>query len=147
MANLCDAIISIRPHFAEAIVSGEKTVELRRRIPAIEIGTRLWIYATRPVASVIGCATVELIIRGSPEQVWAEGGARLGLDRASFDAYLKGTSGAVGLVLADVKRGHPISIEELRVVRAGFHPPQVIARISRAEANALDELSTRPYAS
>lgn len=141
MANFNEAIISIRPNFADAILSGSKTVELRRRIPAIEVGTRLWIYATRPVAAVLGSVRVELIIRGSPEEVWKKGGKESGLDRPTFDAYFDGSNEAVGLVLADAHRGTPISIEELRTIRLGFHPPQVIAKLSDVEANSIGRLS------
>ncbi|MER8886713.1 ASCH domain-containing protein [Mesorhizobium sp. M0678] len=140
MAKSNEAIISIRPKFAEAILSGQKTIELRRRIPLISIGTRLWIYATRPVGAVIGSATVKRIIRGLPEEVWTKGGDLAGLDRESFDIYFDGAPEAIGLVLADMQRGRPISIEKLRLIRRGFHPPQVILRISDGEASTLQQL-------
>src|SRR4051794_32919901 len=50
VAEETDAIISIHPSYADAILAGEKTIELRRRIPNISQGARLWIYATRPIA-------------------------------------------------------------------------------------------------
>jgi predicted transcriptional regulator len=135
-----EAIISIRPKFAEAIVSGQKTMELRRRIPSIGVGTRLWIYATKPVGAVIGSATLDRIIRGLPQQVWSEGGDQAGVDREAYDVYFDGAPEAIGLVLKDIRRGQPVSIEKLRAIRAGFHPPQVILRISEGEASSLREL-------
>lgn len=136
------AIISIRPNFAEAILSGAKSVELRRRIPAIMVSTRLWIYATLPIGAVVGSATVQRIIRGSPDEVWAKGGRQAGIDRVAYDAYFEGAEEAIGLVLADIRRGRPVSIEKLRSIRAGFHPPQVIARITDLEADSIRLLST-----
>ncbi|RWO65005.1 MAG: ASCH domain-containing protein [Mesorhizobium sp.] len=140
MSKTSEAIISIRPNFAEAILSGEKTIELRRRIPLIGIGTRLWIYATKPVGAVVGSATVKRIIRGLPEEVWAKGGDQAGIDRESFDIYFDGAVEAIGLVLEDIRPGRPISIEKLRLIRTGFHPPQVILRISDSEASSLLQL-------
>ncbi|TIN19258.1 MAG: ASCH domain-containing protein [Mesorhizobium sp.] len=128
------------PFVAEAILSGEKTIELRRRIPLIGIGTRLWIYATKPVGAVVGSATVKRIIRGLPEEVWAKGGDQAGIDRESFDIYFDGAVEAIGLVLEDIRPGRPISIEKLRLIRTGFHPPQVILRISDSEASSLLQL-------
>jgi predicted transcriptional regulator len=53
-----DALISIRPGYANAILDGTKTIELRRRVPELVSGTRLWIYATRPTAAVVGVAPI-----------------------------------------------------------------------------------------
>ena len=141
MENFSEAIISIRPNFAEAILSGVKSIELRRRIPYIGVSTRLWIYATRPVGAVVGSATVKRIIRGSPEEVWAESKSRAAIDRHAYNTYFDGAQEAVGLVLANVRRGNAISIEMLRSVRPGFHPPQVIAKISGTEAKLICKLS------
>ncbi|MEP9377487.1 ASCH domain-containing protein [Aquabacter sp. CN5-332] len=137
MIKFNEAIISIRPNFAEAIIAGEKTVELRRRIPPIEIGTRLWIYATKPVGAVIGSAVVKDIFRGLPEDIWDKGGNLSRVDRADFDIYFAGAVEAIGLLLWQARRGHPVSIEKLRSIRAGFHPPQVILRITDEEASFI----------
>ncbi|WP_175506743.1 ASCH domain-containing protein [Bosea sp. CRIB-10] len=141
MAKFSEAIISIRPNFAEAILSGGKTVELRRRVPPIGVGTRLWIYATKPTGAVVGSAIVKKIVRGLPDHVWEKCGDQAGVDRETFDIYFAGAELAIGLVLTDVRRGRPVSIEKLRSIRTGFHPPQVLARISDEEAISLDQLS------
>jgi len=136
-----DALISIRPHFANAILSGIKTVELRRRIPSIALGTRLWIYATRPTAAVIGSVILEQIVEQPPEELWEFCGHHAAVDRELFDAYFEGTNVALGLFLTDVRRTNPVEIEQLREMRSGFHPPQVIARLTKAEAHLLTSLS------
>jgi predicted transcriptional regulator len=142
VAGIAEAVISIKPIFAAAILSGEKSVELRRRIPPIPPGIRLWIYATRPLAAVVGSAVVKRIVRGSPNDLWKKIGSGAGVDREAYDAYFLGASEAVGLILSDVQRGRPISLEELRRIRADFQPPQVIARISTSEALSFHDLTT-----
>lgn len=141
MKKFSDGIISIRPNFAEAILSGSKTVELRRRIPPIEVGTRLWIYATRPISAVVGSAVVDRIIRGTPDGVWAACAGEAAIERADFDAYFDGAAAAIGLELCDIRRGKPVAIEELRQMRSGFHPPQVITRLTQNEVVALKLLA------
>ena len=42
-------VLSLRPRFAEAILAGVKTVELRRTVPKIVIPTRALLYASSPV--------------------------------------------------------------------------------------------------
>ncbi|MHB8118618.1 MAG: hypothetical protein ACYDHX_07835 [Methanothrix sp.] len=48
-----DAILSVKPYFADAILAGIKTVELRTVAPRKEI-ERAWIYSTAPVQRVVG---------------------------------------------------------------------------------------------
>jgi predicted transcriptional regulator len=140
VAERNDAIISIRPNYAEAILSGSKTIELRRRIPIIEVGTRLWIYATRPIGAVIGSAVIDGIVRDTPEALWNKFADSAGIGRADFDAYFEGAREAIGLLLVKAQRGRHIDIEQLRLMRSGFHPPQVIVRLTKSEADSLREL-------
>lgn len=139
-----NVLISIRPSFADAIFNGSKTVEVRRKIPPIKLGIRLWIYVTKPVGEVRGIATVTEIIEGDADAVWQACGPRTGLARADFYQYLDGSTKAYGLVLQDVEVGCPASIEALRALRAGFHPPQVMARLTAAEAEGLHRHLFRP---
>ena len=48
-----DAVFSIKPYFADAILDGSKTVELRKVAPKRPV-ERAWIYATAPVMRIIG---------------------------------------------------------------------------------------------
>lgn len=47
-------LISIKPQYAAAIYYGTKTVELRKRVPNVPIGTPCLIYETSPVSQVTG---------------------------------------------------------------------------------------------
>lgn len=132
-----ELLISIRPSFADAIFNGSKTVEIRRRIPSIEIGVRLWIYVTKPVGEVRGVARVAEIIKGDPDVVWRACGPRTGLSRSDFDDYLDGSATAYGIALRDVEVGRPVSMAALKMLRPNFHPPQVITRLTGAEAEGL----------
>lgn len=135
-----DAIISIKPWYANAILNGTKTVELRRRIPSIPIGTRLWIYSTLPIGAVIGTAIVEKIVKDHPENLWNSYQDQVGVSYSDFQEYFLGTNQAVALILTAVQCGTPIDIGQLRLVRKGFHPPQVLSRISNYEAQTFGEL-------
>ena len=141
MGNVDNALISIRPRYAEAILTGEKTVELRRRIPAIDLGTRLWIYATRPLGAIVGSAIVDKIIEGTPVEIWDICMDRISIDRCEYDEYFAGADSALGIVLTDVTRRRPIGIEKLREIQKGFHPPRVLARLSRQETSSLSSLA------
>jgi predicted transcriptional regulator len=137
MTELSDAIISIRPNFADAILSGTKTVELRRRIPPIDVGTRLWIYATRPTAAIVGSAIVGAIIRDTPDALWKKVSKYAAIERDEFDGYFDGSDVGIGITLCTVKPVTHIGIERLRKWRSGFHPPQVLSKITASEAKRL----------
>jgi len=136
-----NAIISIRPQFVQAIVSGVKTVEVRRRIPPIQAGTALWIYATLPVGAVVAVAVATRIFRGHPDQLWASFGAKTGITKEDFDSYFEGTASGVCIDLGHVREISPVPISQLRSMRVGFNPPQVISKISAAEAHFLETYS------
>lgn len=141
MTDVTDAIISIYPAHAHAILEGTKTIELRRRIPALSSGMRLWIYATRPTAAVVGVVTIEDVARARPATIWKQHRQGAGLDHASFKAYFAGTQEAVAILLSAARRVGPISMEQLRQVRDRFHPPQVLTHLTSVEARALRTLA------
>lgn len=143
MSDASDALISIHPGYANAILDGTKTIELRRRIPELAAGTRLWIYATRPTAAVVGFAIISNVNRAHPRTIWRKHKDGAGVDHASFVEYFQGAQEAVAILLAGVKRVGPITIDELREIRDRFHPPQVLLHLSDAEAKALQRLATK----
>jgi predicted transcriptional regulator len=136
-----DAIISIHPNYAYAILTGTKTIELRRRVPELASGTRLWIYATRPTGAVIGVATIQEVAKGRPETIWKKHRNGAGVDHASFEAYFSGAQQAVAILLSSVRHVGPITVDQLREIRDSFRPPQVMTLLTASEANALRKLA------
>ena len=137
MGIVDSALISIKPIYADAILSGAKTIELRRRIPALSMGTVLWIYATRPRGAVVGTAMVSAIIKGTPEEIWAACSDHAAIDRCTFDAYFDGSTSAFGIVLTKIVKHEPIGFEKLKEIRGNFHPPQVLMRLTKQETLSL----------
>ena len=145
MDTVENALISIKPSYAKDILDGVKTVELRRRVPSIELGTRLWIYATQPQGEIVGSATVNKVVKGTPEEVWNTFTDKTAISRIEFDRYFDGTDCALALVLSDVARCIPIGIEKLREVSEGFHPPRVMIRLSRQESDWISGFAGEAY--
>jgi predicted transcriptional regulator len=143
VADACDAIISIHPDYADAILEGTKTIELRRRIPELASGSRLWIYATRPTGAVVGVATIADVNRAHPRTIWQRHKNKTGLDHASFAEYFCGAQEAVAIFLKAAERVGPITVDQLRQIRDRFHPPQVLVRLTASEGRALQILAKR----
>lgn len=118
--------VSIKPRFAEKILSGEKSVELRRVRPAAaRVGTLVVIYASSPVCQVVGTGRVKAIEEASPTAIWERHKKRLGLPRSEYREYFAGVSHAVGILLEEVLAlRSAVPLASLRVRLAGFEPPQ-----------------------
>jgi predicted transcriptional regulator len=101
-------LLSLRPRFADAILDGSKTVELRRQRMAIRPGTMIFLYASAPVMSVVGAARLAGIRVGKPEEVWRDFHSHLALSYMEFDNYLTGATQATALQLTQAQslRGH-----------------------------------------
>lgn len=117
-------VLALRPRFADAILDGTKTVELRRTRIAAPPGTRFLLYASSPMMAVVGTATLTEAETETPAQVWRRHRHNLGLSRAEYDAYLDGATLATALTLTNAVRiPIPHTLASLRE-QAGFRPPQ-----------------------
>ena len=82
------AILSLKPQFADLILSGEKTVELRNRVVRMEPGTVIWIYATKPVGGIVARAELDSVVHDTPSEIWIRFEREMCIDRAHFDSYI-----------------------------------------------------------
>jgi predicted transcriptional regulator len=109
-------LMSIRPAYAEAILSGSKTVELRRRKPSFAAGTRVLVYSSSPSRELRGTFEVGQVLGAEPDALWEQIGTRSGVDRKTFDAYFNGVSTAYAIEVENPKRIQP--------TRLRIRPPQ-----------------------
>lgn len=132
-------LISIRPRFADLILTGVKTVELRRVRPAVERGDRVLLYASSPMRELIGSCSVESVDAGPAADIWSTHGPRTGVNRVEFDHYFDGAARAVAIALRDARRVRkPRTLAELRERLPGFVAPQSFGYLSAEEVDQLD---------
>lgn len=116
-------LLSIHPRHANAILTGTKTVELRRRPPAAAPGTLVLIYSTTPVRAVVGWAEIRDVVAGAPDALWDSHGALAEVSEDEFEAYFAGRELAFGLELSTVEAAdQPVSLQVLR--EFGLDAPQ-----------------------
>ena len=132
---ICDPdralVLSLKPRFAEAILTGDKTVELRRITPRITIPTLALLYATGPARSLVGSCVVRSVARLGADELWQWHGSATALTRPEFDAYLGGLDEAAALFLEQAQRlPAPIPLRVLRHAE-GFRPPQSFMYVKR----------------
>jgi predicted transcriptional regulator len=118
-------LLSVRPVFADQIVAGSKTVELRRVRPTSGPGTQVLIYSTSPTMALVASALVDRIEVRSVEAHWPHVRTRAGIGKRDYRHYFTGAEIAVAIWLADVRPlGRSIALEELRERWPWFRPPQ-----------------------
>lgn len=136
-------LLSLLPRFAEAILDGSKTVELRRRRVAAPPGTDVLLYASSPRQAVVGTARLRDTFMCPPDTAWEDHAVGLGLERHEFDRYLAGEAQACLLLLGDVRRlDVPLSLSELRGSKP-FRPPQSYRYVSSQDPAILRGLPGR----
>ncbi|MEU2146407.1 MULTISPECIES: ASCH domain-containing protein [Streptomyces albovinaceus subgroup] len=132
-------LLSVHPRFANAILAGSKTVEVRRQRVAAPPGTPVLLYATAPTMALVGMARITSIHVASPKDVWSAHRTQTGITRHEYDAYMDGAAQASGLTLEDpVSFDEPVPLSALRAAGT-FHPPQSYRYLSSADLFRVSE--------
>lgn len=120
-----EILISVEPRYFASILSGEKTVELRRRALRITEGAKIWLYCKAPIASISAVCQLRYSETLSKADLWTKHSPQLALSRSEYDAYLEGRDSAHALVLSEVRSlDQPIDLVAARALRLNFQPPQ-----------------------
>lgn len=130
-------LLSIHPKYVDAILLGEKSIELRRRKPRIKSGPML-IYASSPRMELAAEAWVESVTQAPLNLLWQAVRYEASVSRNEFDAYFNGLELGTALHLKRVRPlADTISLERLRELWQGFHPPQGFRYLREAELEAI----------
>jgi len=131
-------LLSVLPKFARRILSGAKTVELRKIRPNVTEGDYVLLYVTSPEKSLQAILRVADIKSGSPDELWENACENTGLSYSEYKTYFNGARLGCAIHFDDmVALSQPISLADLRIIFPGFQPPQVHRYISPQELHAL----------
>lgn len=115
------ALLSIKPEFAEKILSGEKQFEYRKVGFTRKI-SHVVIYVTSPVCKIVGEFEVSKILESSPQELWEKTKVAAGISSDFFFQYYAGRSSGVALQICATKR-YKNAIDPYKTW-ANFYPPQ-----------------------
>ncbi|GAA2872098.1 hypothetical protein [Paenarthrobacter ilicis] len=138
------ALMSIRPEFADAILSGDKSVEFRKRPVAADV-SHVLIYATLPVGSLLGWFEVSRQSTTSPRDLWNQFRNVGGISKDRFFDYYTHKKLRTGIVVGSAKKfDEPQPLTKLgETVR----PPQSFQYLTEAQAATFfDMVSAKPAA-
>lgn len=111
-------IISIHPEYAEKILTGEKTYELRTRLPH-DKPERIIIYATAPVSAVVGTAEIADMFDLPLTELWKRVRKSACVTLDDFHAYFRRSdTGKAFVVRNPVRFPSPIPIANYGLKKA-----------------------------
>lgn len=127
-------LISVKPQFSRLIANGDKTVELRKRIPDNLSGKRVYIYSTCPEAQVIGFFEADTVESLPIDMLWEKVKTISGMNHDDFFSYYEGKSKGYAIFFKKfVKLKKPVTLEAIRKQHPGFVPPQSFRYIIPAQ--------------
>lgn len=107
-------LLSIKPEYANKILSGEKRFEFRKVSFTNASVKTVVIYATKPIGKVVGEFEILDIYSDSPSKIWEKTKKHAGVDKNFFDSYYEGKRIAVAIAVGEVQRyKNPIELAEL----------------------------------
>ena len=131
-------VLSLKPRFAEAILAGDKTVELRRTEPKIVVPTRALLYATTPVRALLGTCIITSVESADLAVLWREHGSRMALLYHEFHQYFEGVDVGTALMLTQPQAfSRQIPLDDLRANPRNFRPPQSFAYVDTKTGDRL----------
>lgn len=94
-------LLSIKPKYAKIILEGKKQYEFRKSKPKNNV-KRIVFYASFPQKQVVGEATIEKIIEGTPKEIWEIAKTAAGITKKFYYSYYSGKDKAIAYKLKDV---------------------------------------------
>ena len=114
-------LLSIKPEFAEKILTGKKRFEFRKvlfRNPNVQT---VVIYATMPVGKVVGEFEVGGILSAGPKKLWLQTSEFAGIAHPYFKEYFDGREIGHAIKVGKVRRyKRPLDLTE--VLPSGVAP-------------------------
>ena len=98
-----DAILSIKPIYANEILAGEKKVEFRKKIFKKDV-ERIYIYSSMPKKMIVGYFTFNQIDEDSPKKLWEKYKDVGGINETNFFEYFKGHKKGFSIIIDKVEK-------------------------------------------
>lgn len=97
-------ILSIKPIYAEKILNGEKTFELRKSIFKKNNVNKVIIYASSPISKVIGEFEIDSILHDEINELWKKTKENNGVEKTFFHEYFENREKGYAIKIKNTKR-------------------------------------------
>ncbi|MGC9995890.1 MAG: ASCH domain-containing protein [Terriglobia bacterium] len=121
-----DLLMSVKPEYAERLLSGTKLVEIRKRFSKKWLGRRAVLYASKPQGALVGEATIHSITHGRPDDIWARFENNIGASLDEFKGYTASDGEVCAIQLSDIHPYRaPVPLDQIEyILQQDLRPPQ-----------------------
>ena len=116
--------LSIKHVYAERIISGVKTIELRKRPLGMELGDLILLYETVPDSIIRGGFIADRTVTLTVSEMWDQYNPVMGVAKEFYDSYFENCKVAYGTLVNQSFCFHSLTLEEIQNLCPGFIPPQ-----------------------
>ena len=120
------AIISIKPAYANQILAGRKTIELRKSGMGLTPQDVVLVYTSAPEQQLSFWFRIQKVETLPVSEMWKRNEHHLGISREDYEAYFAGAESATGLHVGEIHELKPIPLAQIQCEVEGFVPPQGI---------------------
>ena len=111
-----DALMSIKPIYAELILNGTKKYEFRKHGFSKPVN-KVFIYSTKPICRIVGYFTIDRILKDIPANVWYKCSESAGISERDFYDYF-----------GDMQVAYAIKVNEIHKLENPISPFDLIPR-------------------
>ena len=129
-----DILLSIKPKWAELILQGKKTVELRKQWTKSDDVGKIYLYASAPVKKIVGWMELEFAVCESIAELKQDVEGRSQVSPEDFDAYYQGKEKGWALFVRKAAKIDPVPLDAV-----AKRPPQNWMWPNEAQSSALTE--------
>lgn len=116
--------LSIKRIYAERIVSGVKTIELRKRPLGMELGDLILLYETAPDSMIRGGFIADKTVSLPVTKMWVQYNSVMGVEKEFYDSYFDNCEVAYGTLVYQSFSFSGLSLAQIHKLCPGFVPPQ-----------------------
>jgi len=124
-------MLSIKPKYAAAILSGKKKVEIRTRFNENLIGSTISIYASSPQRAVVGQAKISYVIKAHPRTIWEKFSDNIGCTKKEYSLYTSTYDQVYAILLDEIKpfKEQVLLTQLTHLTKNELKPPQSYCKI------------------
>ena len=117
-----NVLLSVKPKYANEIVSGRKKYEFRKSIFKRENIKQMIIYSSSPVKKIVAIVDIDGILSDSPQKLWEQCYEEAGMSECDFFSYFKNSDIGYAIKISNVQE-FSIPVDPYHL-NENFKPPQ-----------------------
>ena len=135
---LMRVLLSIKPEYADKILSGSKKYEFRKNIFRKKDIQEIVLYSSSPMKRIVGTCVIGSIIEDHPQTLWRLYREFAGICEEDFFSYFHGREKGYAIEIKEIRKfENPVDPWELD---SDFTPPQSFQYISDSFCREISDI-------